>query len=184
MTTFQNYTPHAIRLNDGREFPSMGNARVSNSFTRFDDDGICSVRYGKVQGLPRPKAGVLYIVSAMVLAASDRPDLVAPATGHPSCARNEKGFIVSVPGFVRRTAQDIWHPGNDMSVLNDGDDCLLLVTYTSLDDEPSSRETFSEYTTARYDNGYWMEDNLRDTNDYEITIEKFAKIDDIDRLAL
>ena len=48
-----------------------------------------------------------YIVSAMVLAANNskprhkrRGDLVAPATGHPDCIR-ENGFIVSVPGFVR-----------------------------------------------------------------------------------
>ena len=29
-----------------------------------------------------------------------RKDLIAPATGHPDCKR-ENGFIVSVPGFVR-----------------------------------------------------------------------------------
>lgn len=41
--------------------------------------------------------------SAMVLAAAKnkgRTDVVAPATGHPDCKR-ENGFIVSVPGFVR-----------------------------------------------------------------------------------
>jgi hypothetical protein len=47
---------------------------------------------------------VLYIVSALVLTAAKaavRTDCVAPATGHPDCVRNDKGFIVSVPGFVR-----------------------------------------------------------------------------------
>lgn len=102
MKNFKNFTPHTIVLNDGTQFPSLGLARVSNSFTSFDEDGICSVRYGDVQGLPEPEADTFYIVSAMVLAASSREDLVAPATGHPDCVRNEKGFIVSVPGFVRR----------------------------------------------------------------------------------
>lgn len=102
MTTFKNFTPHTIVLNDGTEFPSQGIARVSNNFTEFDQNGICSVEYGAIEGLPDPEPNTMYIVSAMVLAASTRPDLVAPATGHPQCRRNEKGFIVSVPGFVRR----------------------------------------------------------------------------------
>ena len=97
---FKNYTPHTIVLNDGREFESMGVARVANSFTEFDADGVCTVVYGEVSGLPEPQDGVLLIVSAMVLAASSRTDLVAPATGHPGCIR-ENGFIKSVPGFVR-----------------------------------------------------------------------------------
>lgn len=97
---FKNYTPHTIVLNDGRAFESCGVARVANSFTEFDADGVCTVVYGEVSGLPEPQDGVLLIVSAMVLAASNRTDLVAPATGHPGCIR-ENGFIKSVPGFVR-----------------------------------------------------------------------------------
>ena len=42
----------------------------------------------------------MLIVSAMVLSASDRTDLVAPATGHPDTIRNDKGQIISVPGFI------------------------------------------------------------------------------------
>lgn len=102
MTKFRNFTPHTIVLNDGRTFESEGVARVSNDFTEFDENDVCSVVYGNVTGLPAAEQGTQYIVSAMVLAASDRTDLVAPATGHPQCVRNEKGFIVSVPGFVRR----------------------------------------------------------------------------------
>lgn len=97
----RNFTPHAIVLNSGESFPSEGLARVANTFTQFDEDGVCRVEYGDVEGLPEPEDGVLLIVSAMVLAASDRSDLVAPATGHPDCVRNE-GRIVSVPGFVRK----------------------------------------------------------------------------------
>ena len=97
----RNFTPHAIVLNDGRTFPSEGVARVSQEFGEFDNGLVCSQNFGEVEGLPDPVAGTLLIVSAMVLGASSREDLVAPATGHPDTRRNEKGHIVSVPGFVR-----------------------------------------------------------------------------------
>ena len=96
---YLNFTPHPIVLNDGRSFESCGVARVAASFTDFDGD-ICRQQFGAVEGLPEQQDGVLLIVSAMVLAASDRLDLVAPATGHPMTARNERGHIVSVPGFI------------------------------------------------------------------------------------
>ena len=49
--------------------------------------------------LPEPKEGVFYIVSAMVKALRpDRKDLLAPNTG--AAKRNEKGHIISVPGFI------------------------------------------------------------------------------------
>lgn len=104
MTTFRNFTPHAITLNDGREFASEGLARVSATFTSFDENGVCEQQFGDVTGLPAPAADTLYIVSALVLTAAKqagRTDCVAPATGHPDCVRDEKGFIKSVPGFVR-----------------------------------------------------------------------------------
>lgn len=100
---FINLTPHAIVLNDGTIFEPAGTvARVSASFTGFDTDGVCRQVFGDVENLPEPQECTLYIVSAMVLAASGRADLIAPATGHPLAVRNEKGQIVSVPGFVRR----------------------------------------------------------------------------------
>ncbi|WP_314959378.1 hypothetical protein [Prevotella pallens] len=104
MKTFRNLTPHPIALNDGRTFASEGLARVSATFTSFDENGVCSQQFGEVTGLPEPTNGLLYIVSALVLTAAKaqgRTDCVAPATGHPDCVRDEKGFIKSVPGFVR-----------------------------------------------------------------------------------
>ncbi len=102
MTKYINCTPHTIKLNDGRSFPASGDvARVSSTHTSFVDD-CCTVVYGDLANVPAPVDGVKYIVSAMVLSASDRPDLVAPATGHPDTVRNDKGHIVSVPGFVKR----------------------------------------------------------------------------------
>lgn len=97
-----NLTPHAIVMNDGRVFePSGVVARVSSSFTEFVDD-VCQQQFGEVQDLPAPAEGVRYIVSGMVLSALQgaRGDVVAPATGHRDCVRNDKGHIVSVPGFV------------------------------------------------------------------------------------
>jgi len=99
MTEFKNFTPHTINLNDGRSYQSVGVARVGASFSAISDD-VCTQIFSEVEGLPPFEEGVLLIVSAMVLGASDRKDLVAPATGHPDCIR-ENGFIKSVPCFVR-----------------------------------------------------------------------------------
>lgn len=106
-TKFINLTPHDIKLNDGTIYPTTDRvARVENTFSNFCC-GISKVFYGEIENLPEPEDGVYYIVLAMVLAANNskprcrrRGDLVAPATGHPECKR-ENGFIVSVPGFVR-----------------------------------------------------------------------------------
>jgi hypothetical protein len=100
---YVNLTPHALRLNDGRELPASGQvARVQASFSEFDND-VCRQVFGEVQNLPEPQPGVRYVVSAMVLSAlaGSRDDVVAPATGHPDCQRNEQGHVMSVPGFVQ-----------------------------------------------------------------------------------
>lgn len=93
---FINLTPHTITLNDGTSFPPEGVARVSDTYTEFNTSGICKVKHGEIEGLPEPEANTTFIVSAMVLAAAKekgREDVVAPATGHPECKR-ENGFIV------------------------------------------------------------------------------------------
>jgi hypothetical protein len=98
-----NLTPHAIRLNDGREFPTSGTvARVQANFSAIVDD-VCEQVFGEIQGLPEPAEDVRYIVSGLILSAlsGKRDDVVAPATGHSLCQRNDKGHIVSVPCFVR-----------------------------------------------------------------------------------
>lgn len=102
MTTFINCTPHAINLNNGTEYAPSGDvAGVSQTFTEFNSNGVCGQVFKGVVGLPNPREGVMYIVSALILIAEpDRLDIVAPATGHPDCVRNDKGHVVSVPGFV------------------------------------------------------------------------------------
>ena len=99
---FINLTPHTITLNDGTSFPTEGNARVTDTYTEFNTSSVCKVKHGEIEGLPESEANTTFIVSAMVLAAAKekgREDVVAPATRHPECKR-ENGFIVSVPGFV------------------------------------------------------------------------------------
>ena len=98
-----NATPHPIQLNNGEVFePSGILPRVSQEISDFDSNLIATQSFGEIQGLPEPETGVVYIVSALVLsAASDRNDLVAPATNHEDTKRNEKGHIISVPGFVK-----------------------------------------------------------------------------------
>jgi hypothetical protein len=101
INSYVNLTPHEIRLNDGRVFPPAGVvARVSTSHTPFDENGVCAVQFGEIVGLPAPQDGILYIVSGMVAAAAKRNDVVSPATGHPDAKRDERGQIISVPGFV------------------------------------------------------------------------------------
>ena len=100
-----NLCPHNIILNDGRSFETTGTvARVETTHTSPEGPfNIMQVRYGRITNLPEPQEGTLYIVSLIVLQAAKqqgRTDCVAPATGHPDVVRNEKGQIVSVPGFV------------------------------------------------------------------------------------
>lgn len=95
-----NCTPHEVKLNNGETFPISGNvARVMSGFEETEK-GFFKVVYGQVINLPEAKADTLYIVSAMVANATDRMDVIVPATGHPDTIRNEKGQIVSVPGFI------------------------------------------------------------------------------------
>lgn len=56
----------------------------------------------EVFGLPKAEVDVTLIVSPIVLSVARgfRQDCVTPATEHPDCVRNNKGHIVSVPGFV------------------------------------------------------------------------------------
>lgn len=97
---FINLTPHTVCLNNSIQFPASGNiARVAAHF-KESGDNLYTQTFSEIENLPEPIEGVYYIVSAIVFSATSRKDVVAPATGHSECIRNEKGQIVSVPGFV------------------------------------------------------------------------------------
>jgi hypothetical protein len=99
--TIQNYTPHAVTVAGVSYPPSGAVARVTASFSDIVD-GFCRQQFGEGEGLPAPQPNTLYIVSALVFGATERADVIAPATGHPDVVRNDKGHIVSVPAFVKK----------------------------------------------------------------------------------
>ena len=110
--SFINLTPHSIWvtihpdfLDDrGIEYPASGQvARVAAIRTEGPLCGphrIIQQSFKTMEGLPEPVAGVVYIVSDMVLSAlaGSRADVVAPDTG-PDAIR-ENGQIKAVRGFV------------------------------------------------------------------------------------
>jgi hypothetical protein len=102
--TFKNMTPHAIRLNDGTELlPSGEVASVDQITSEFDEAQIATSSFGELT-LPEPEENTILVTSMIVAqaaSAAGRTDVVAPATRHKDTVRNEKGHIVSVPGFLR-----------------------------------------------------------------------------------
>ena len=101
-----NCTPHPIRwigiLGEDVTFEPSGNiARVG---VEEEDVGsrylLVRHNYTEVEGIPEPQENTLYIVSAMVLSASDRTDLIAPNTS--KAFRDEQGRIYAVPNFVTK----------------------------------------------------------------------------------
>ena len=103
-----NLTPHDVSVQTEGCFSTFSAsgviARVESRHvisSKYDEIPLFSVEYGDVYGLPEPEEGTLYIVSLLVMQASSRTDLVAPASGHPDVVR-VNGQIHSVPGFVAR----------------------------------------------------------------------------------
>lgn len=63
---------------------------------------VCRVRDRKVENLPDPQEGTVYLVAGLVLDAlegSGRSDVFAPDSG-PSAVRNEQGHILHVTRLV------------------------------------------------------------------------------------
>lgn len=103
----KNLTPHEIVLvydNTERRFPPSGLvARLEEKTTSLPglwEVPLCKKEYCTAN-LPPQEPGTIYLVSAMILAASDRPDLVAPDTGD-GAIRNEKGQVVGTTRFVTK----------------------------------------------------------------------------------
>lgn len=108
--TFINCTPHTVNIysKDGAvlSVESSGNfARVATDIKNVDIPGIENIKVvkttfdtSKVEGLPEPKEGVIYIVSLITLNALKgiRTDLVAPG----NLIRDEGGNIVGCDGLT------------------------------------------------------------------------------------
>ena len=112
MSKFINLTPHAIVLEGACSSltiePSGDTLRIPMKKEQKGEAGGFPIYtqqpdLSKVN-LPATKPNTYYIVSSIVLAAlkqaaPHRQDFLAPDTG--AAKRNEKGHIVSVPGFVQ-----------------------------------------------------------------------------------
>lgn len=106
MTTLENYTPHAelVYRPDGGEplvLPQRGNARCTEQYEpggTVGDLPLTLMRYGDVTGLPEPAAGVVYVVSQLVVnALPARGDLVFPS----GLVRDGEGTIVGSAHLAR-----------------------------------------------------------------------------------
>lgn len=103
---FQNLTPHNINVVDseGNEVvsipPSGEVARLAVDSVQVDTiNGVDIYRseFGEVEGLPEPKEGAMYIVSALVRTGfPNRSDLLSPGT----LVRDEEGKPVGCQGLV------------------------------------------------------------------------------------
>jgi len=101
-----NYTPHEVVLHGKKatyKFKSKGVARVKteeyfekNIKVVGESFDIYSLSYGEVEGLPEEADNDnLYIVSSMVLGASDRKDLIVPN----DMIRDGEGRIIGCRSF-------------------------------------------------------------------------------------
>lgn len=100
-----NLTPHAVNIISAdntmtASYPASGQvARIATEVTG-ETDGVTSVAYGTLSGLPEPVEGVTYIVSLVSLVCllalqGTRPDVVAPW----SEARDSDGRIFGCRGL-------------------------------------------------------------------------------------
>lgn len=103
--TYINLTAHTINeVTTGTDIPRSGIiARVKQSTEKSAEHAgipIYTSTFGNVEGLPAPKEGVIYIISALALNAvpADRTDVVAPG----NLQRNEQGQPVGCVGFRAR----------------------------------------------------------------------------------
>ncbi|MEM5868250.1 MAG: hypothetical protein QXG39_10080 [Candidatus Aenigmatarchaeota archaeon] len=106
-----NLTPHEIVVYDSSgqnilfKIPPSGTvARVSTFQQKVGElNGIpiYKTTYGKVENLPNPQPGVVYIVSILVLQAlaGSRSDIVAPDTGS-GAVRDASGKIIGTKSFI------------------------------------------------------------------------------------
>lgn len=98
--TIINLTQHIINeTTTGRSFTPSGQiARVDSAqaeVCRRDGIPVYHTTFGKISGLPDPKLDTFYIVSAIVLNATDRTDIMAPG----NLRRDENGQPIGCQGF-------------------------------------------------------------------------------------
>ena len=103
--TFINLTAHTINeVTTGLEIPTSGIvARVKQETKKIASHAgvpLYTSVFGEVEGLPEPREGIVYIISALALNAApvNRTDVVAPG----NLQRNEHGQPIGCVGFRSR----------------------------------------------------------------------------------
>jgi len=96
-----NLTPHAIVETETKiTYPPSGLvARVSSKSKQMEftinDAPLFRTTYGEIEDLPDEVTGTVYLVSGIVLAATERKDLVAPG----ELVRDADGKPIGCKGF-------------------------------------------------------------------------------------
>ena len=99
---FRAFTPHDVVLHlpgEVRTIPTEGSARVIEETEPVEVYGLPAVRkrYTRVEGLPAPEPGTIFIASLLVCQALPwRTDLACPDTGPGSVVRDGAGQIIGV----------------------------------------------------------------------------------------
>lgn len=95
-----NLTAHPVTdVTTGKTFPPSGIvARITTATEAVDN--VCGVPIyystcNGVEGIPEPKEGVMYIVSALVLEHINRPDCVRPGNSQ----KTPDGKVLGAKGF-------------------------------------------------------------------------------------
>ncbi|WP_461369275.1 hypothetical protein [Candidatus Darwinibacter acetoxidans] len=108
---FVNLTPHAlnVRKADGTflELPPSGTVarRSAERVVVGEVDGITvyATKFGRLEGLPEPSDGTVYIVSALAAqACGDRDDVLVPG----EAIRDEAGRVIGCNGLVKTS--EVW----------------------------------------------------------------------------
>ena len=97
-----NLTPHTLNIHNPQgiiNLPSSGKVRVSTEYKHVDTINgveVFECEYGRVEGLPEAKDGVIYIVSGLVKAAvPNREDVMSPG----ELVRDEHGRPIGCRGL-------------------------------------------------------------------------------------
>ena len=105
-----NLTPHELSIykadGDVLVVPRTGRVarvhEVREPIGMIDGITIETAYPGKIEGLPPPAPDTIYIVSAMVSQATDRPDVYSPG----QLLRDERGQPMGCRGLTRRSFDD------------------------------------------------------------------------------
>lgn len=115
--TIINLTPHIISVNNIFIAPSGEIARVTSVPGKSGEiwiEGLGVIpftnpaTFGSVEGLPKSKQGVVYIVSSLVATQCKyRDDVFSPDTSPSSAIRNNDGQIIGVKALVAASERNI-----------------------------------------------------------------------------